>query len=51
MALLLPVHCRTTSGGRDHAIHAYERTRNQLDAVYASMRLKLPFDGVLLVGY
>src|SRR5215469_10122476 len=51
MALLLPVRYRTTSGGRETAIHAYERTRNQLDAIYASMRLKLPFDGVLLVGY
>jgi len=51
MALLLPVRYRTTSGGRDHAIHAYERTRNQLDAIYASMRLQLPFEGVLLVGY
>ena len=33
------------------AVHAYERTRNQLDAIYASERLKLPFEGVLLIGY
>jgi hypothetical protein len=39
MALLLPVRYRTTSGGREHAIHAYERTRNQLDAIYASQGL------------
>jgi hypothetical protein len=51
MALLLPVRYRTTSGGREHAIHAYERTRSQLDAIYASQRLKLPFEGVLLIGY
>jgi hypothetical protein len=42
---------RTTSSGREQAIHAYERTRSQLDAIYASQRLKLPFEGVLLVGY
>ena len=51
MALLLPVRYRTTSGGREHAIHVYERTRNQLDAICASQRLKLPFEGVLLIWY
>ncbi len=45
MTLLLPVRYRTTSGGREHAIHAYERTRNRLDAIYAFQRLKLPFEG------
>jgi hypothetical protein len=44
MALLLPVRYRTTLGGKEHAVHAYERTRNQLDAIYASQRLKLPFE-------
>ena len=51
MALLLPVRYRTTSGQRELIIHAYEKTRNQLDAIYASQRLKLPFDGILLIGY
>jgi hypothetical protein len=51
MALLLPVRYRTTSGQRELIIHAYEKTRNQLDAIYASQRLKLPFEGVLLIGY
>jgi hypothetical protein len=51
MALLMPVRYRTTSGERAFAIHAYEKTRNQLDAIYASQRLKLPFEGVLLIGY
>jgi hypothetical protein len=32
-------------------IRSYERTRDQIDAIYASERLKLPFTGVLLVGY
>jgi hypothetical protein len=51
MALLLPVRYRTTSGQREMAIHAYENTRNQLQAIYTSQRLKLPFEGVLLIGY
>jgi hypothetical protein len=51
MALLIPIRYRTTSGQREYAIPAYERTRNQLNAIYASQRLRLPFEGVLLIGY
>jgi hypothetical protein len=51
MALLMPVSYRFMSGQRQYAIRAYERTRNQLDAIYASQRLQLPFDGILLIGY
>jgi hypothetical protein len=51
MALLMPIRYRTTSSGREHAIPAYERTRSQLTAIYASQRLQLPFEGVLLLGY
>jgi len=32
-------------------IRSYERTREQIDAIYASDRLPLPFKGILLVGY
>ena len=32
-------------------MRSYEQTRNRLDAIYASDRLKLPLKGVLLVGY
>jgi len=32
-------------------IHAYANSRAQLDAIYASRRLVLPFEGVVLVGY
>src|SRR3954469_3104369 len=32
-------------------MRSYERTRDQIDAIYASERLKLPFRGILLVGY
>jgi len=51
MALLMPVSYRFMSSQRQYAIRAYERTRNQLDAIYASQRLQLPFDGILLIGY
>lgn len=51
LALLMPVRYRTQSSGREHAIPAYDKTRNQVDAIYASSRLILPFMGVLLVGY
>ena|SRR6185437_11553056 len=51
MAILMPLHYRSTSGGREYVVHAYERSRNQMDAIYASMRLRLPFDGILVVGY
>ncbi|RKN67197.1 hypothetical protein D7252_06125 [Microbacterium sp. CGR2] len=30
---------------------AFARTRDQLSAIYASDRLRLPFEGALLVGY
>lgn len=38
-------------GGGGRPIRSFENTRNQLDAIYASERLKLPFEGVLLIGY
>jgi hypothetical protein len=36
---------------RQTTMRSYERTRDQIDAIYASERLKLPFTGILLVGY
>jgi hypothetical protein len=51
MALLMPMRYGTTSGQRECAIPAYEHTGSQLSAIYASERLKLPFDSVLLIGY
>lgn len=47
--LALAVMVEYRGGGRP--IRSYENTRNQLDAIYASERLRLPFDGVLLIGY
>lgn len=42
---------RRMSSGRPIVVSSYRDARNQLDAIYASGRLGLPFDGVLLVGY
>lgn len=46
LALLMPITYRSTT-----SIQAFSRTRHQLEAIYVSNRLKLPFLGVLLVGY
>lgn len=46
LALLVPVTYRSTQTWQ-----VYEKTRAQLDAIYASERLRLPFTGVMIVGY
>lgn len=51
LALMMPIAYRWKSAGKDFSAAAYADTRAVLDAVYASRRLPLPFDGVLLVGY
>lgn len=51
LALALPIAYRHSSAGRAVVVRAYEEIRSQLDAVYASNRLNLPFEGTLLVGY
>ena len=42
---------RHKSGGRDIVVPSYEDAKGQLDAIYASQRLQLPFEGILLFGY
>jgi hypothetical protein len=32
-------------------VSSYRESKDQLDAPYASRRLRLPFEGVLLFGY
>ncbi len=32
-------------------VKSYDSARDRIDAIYASERLKLPLDGILLVGY
>lgn len=46
LVLLMPITYRSTT-----SIPAFSRSRYQLEAIYASNRLRLPFLGVLLVGY
>jgi hypothetical protein len=47
LALFMPIAYH--SGKRP--MPAYSNTRRQLEAIYASRRLQLPFEGVLLIGY
>ncbi len=47
LCLLMPVDYRAGNS----KWRAYATTNAQLDAIYASQRLRLPFDGVLLIGY
>jgi hypothetical protein len=42
---------RHLTGGKETDVASYRETKGQLDAVYASARLKLPFEGLLLFGY
>jgi hypothetical protein len=39
------------SGGRPVVVQSYRDAKDQLDAIYASGRLVLPFEGLLLFGY
>jgi len=42
---------RHQSGGKEVSVSSYADARGILDAIYASQRLRLPFEGVLLFGY
>lgn len=47
LALVMPAAYK----GGSQIMRAYHASRQQLEALYASDRLKLPFEGILLVGY
>jgi hypothetical protein len=47
--LVLAMMLHYGAGGT--AIKSYDQSRDRIDAIYASERLKLPLDGILLVGY
>lgn len=51
LVLLQPLLYRVNTKSRVVRVRAYEDTREVLNAIYASRRLELPFDGVMLVGY
>jgi hypothetical protein len=42
---------RHRSGGKTVTVASYTEARDLLDAIYASGRLRLPLEGVLLIGY
>lgn len=42
---------RHKSGGKEMSVASYADAKNALDAIYASGRLKLPLEGILLFGY
>lgn len=49
LAVALEYHFK--AGKRAAVGRDYEQARNLLDAIYASQRLKLPLQGILLIGY
>lgn len=51
LALFMPLVYRYKQSGKTQNKPAYANSRRQLEALYASRRLRLPFKGVLLVGY
>ncbi|MGE3856721.1 MAG: hypothetical protein AB7G21_07175 [Dehalococcoidia bacterium] len=51
LAIGVMAEYRHQSAGREMIVKSYADARAQLDAIYASGRLKLPFAGVLLFGY
>jgi hypothetical protein len=51
LALGVMLEYRHMSGGKEMSVKSFREARDQLDAIYASGQLKLPFDGLLLFGY
>ena len=51
LALGVMLEYHHNSGGAATVVESYRETKNQLDAIFASGRLGLPFEGILLIGY
>ena len=51
LALGVMQEYRHQQSGKEVTVESYKEAKDQLDAIYASGRLKLPFEGVLLFGY
>jgi hypothetical protein len=51
LVLAVQTEYRHKTGGKAVVVQSYRDTRNLLDAIYASNRLQLPLEGILLLGY
>ena len=51
LALGVMSQYRHMSGGQQVTVASFKESSEQLEAIYASGRLKLPFEGILLFGY
>jgi hypothetical protein len=51
LALAVPTEYRYKSGTRTAREPSYAKTYSVVEAIYGSPRLKLPFEGLLLIGY
>jgi hypothetical protein len=51
LALGVMTEYRHLNKGKTQRVKSYDDARDQLDAIYTSGRLKLPFQGLLLFGY
>ena len=51
LAIAVMLNYEYRSGSRQVSSHDYDIAHDQLDAMYSSGRLKLPFEGVLIIGY
>ncbi len=51
LVLGVMVSYRHKSKGREVSVASFDDARDQIDAIYASGRLGLPFEGILLFGY
>ncbi len=51
LVLAMMAEYRHKAGGKTVAKRSYKEAKAQLDAIYASGRLQLPFKGILLIGY
>ena len=49
--LVLAMMQRYRSGDAGNEMRSYNRTRDRIDAIYASERLMLQLEGILLIGY
>ena len=50
-SIAVPLAYRFKSGAKEAIEPAYKKGFALLDAIYSSERLRLPFSGVLLIGY